>query len=206
MEAVEENEEYLVNQKIAISEYNTDVIYEAELRAALNSLELSTDNLYRNINYRICLLQRQQILTTQSMLQHQLETVRDEKGHTLYSHTSGEVAEIHKCKKIVVKARLNDEKCCEEIAVWVGEDFKKPAYMKAVSRQVSSVCTPRVCSRYNVPWFDIGSEEEDIWVKIDDGEIIMAQKPKELKLTSHSKEEQIIMREDDIFDDLLLLA
>ena len=29
----------------------------------------------------------------------------------------------------------------------------------------------------------------------------MAQKPKELKLTSHSKEEQIIMREDDIFDD-----
>ena len=29
----------------------------------------------------------------------------------------------------------------------------------------------------------------------------MAQKPKELKLTLHSKEEQIIMREDDIFDD-----
>ena len=29
----------------------------------------------------------------------------------------------------------------------------------------------------------------------------MAQKPKELKLTSHSKEEQIIMKEDDIFDD-----
>ena len=155
---VEEDEEYLDNKKLAISEYNTDTIYEAELRAALNSLELSTDNLYRDINYRICLLQRQQILTTQSMLQHQLETLRDEKGHTLYSHTSGEVAEIHKCKKIVVKARLNDEKCCEEMAVWVGEDFEKPAYMKAVSRQVSSVCTPRVCSRYNVPWFDIGSE------------------------------------------------
>ena len=29
----------------------------------------------------------------------------------------------------------------------------------------------------------------------------MAQKPKELKLTSHSKEEQFIMKEDDIFDD-----
>ena len=72
---VEEHEEYLDNKKLAISEYNTDVIYKAELRAALNSLELSTDNLYRDINYRICLLQRQQILTTQSMLQHQLETL-----------------------------------------------------------------------------------------------------------------------------------
>ena len=102
---VEEDEEYLDNKKLAISEYNTDTIYEAELQAALNSLELSTDNLYRDINYRICLLQRQQILTTQSMLQHQLETLRDEKGRTLYSHTSGEVVKVYKCKKIVVKAR-----------------------------------------------------------------------------------------------------
>ena len=75
---VEEHEEFLDNKKLAISEYNTDTIYEAELRAALNSLELSTDNLYRDINFRICLLQRQQILMMQSMLQHQLETVRDE--------------------------------------------------------------------------------------------------------------------------------
>merc|ERR1711893_320072 len=201
MEAVEENEEYLENKKLAISEYNTDTIYEAELRAALNSLELSTDNLYRDINYRICLLQRQQILTTQAMLQNQLEIMRDEKGHTLYTHTAGEVAEIHKCKKIVVKARLNDEKCCEELAVWVGERFEKPAYMKTISRQVSSVCTPRVCSRYNVPWFDIGTDEEDLWVKVNNGEIIMAQKPRELKLTSHSKEEEFIMKENDIFDD-----
>merc|ERR1711893_124164 len=160
MEAVEENEEYLENQKLAISEYNTDVIYEAELRAALNSLELSTDNLYRNINYRICLLQRQQILTTQSMLQHQMETLRDKKGRTLYSHTSGEVVEIHKCKKILVKPRLNDEKCCEELAVWSGRDYEKPAYMKAVSREASSVCTPRVCSDYNLPWFNIGSDRQ----------------------------------------------
>ena len=116
---VPEDEEYLDNKKFDISEYNTDVIYEAELRAALNSLELSTDNLYRDINYRICLLQRQQILTMQSMLQHQMNTLRDEKGRTLYSHTSGEVVEVHKCKKIVVKARLNNEKCCEEMAVWV---------------------------------------------------------------------------------------
>ena len=79
---VNDEEEFLDNKKLKISEYNTDVIYEAELRGALNSLELSTDNLYRDINYRICLLQRQQIPTTQSMFQHQMETLRDEKGRT----------------------------------------------------------------------------------------------------------------------------
>ena len=38
-------------------------------------------------------------------------------------------------------------------------------------------------------------------VKVNNGEITMAQKPRELKLTSHSKEEEFIMKEDDIFDD-----
>ena len=56
-------------------------------------------------------------------------------------------------------------------------------------------------SKYNAPWYNIGTEEEDFWVKIDDGEIIMAQKPRELKLTSHSKEEDFITNKDDIFDD-----
>ena len=70
-----------------------------------------------------------------------METLRDEKGRTLYSHTSGEVVEIHKCKKILVKPRMNDEKCCEELTVWSGRNYEKPTYMKAVSREVSSVCT-----------------------------------------------------------------
>ena len=95
------------------------------MRGALNSLELSTDSLYKDINYRICLLQRQQILTTQSMLQQQMETLRDEKGRTLYSHTSGEVVEVHKCKKVLVKPRLNEEKCCEELAVWTGRGYEE---------------------------------------------------------------------------------
>merc|ERR1711923_91964 len=137
----------------------------------------------------------------QSMLQHQMEILRDEKGRTLYSHASGEVVEIHKFKKILVKPRMNDEKCCEELAVWSGRNYEKPTYMKAVNREVSSVCTPRVCSDYYNPWFNIGSEGEDEWVKIDKGKIFTAKKPKELKLTSQSKEEQFIIREDDIFGD-----
>ena len=56
---IEDGEEFLDNKKLQISEYTTDTIYEAEFRGALNSLELSTDALYRDINYRICQLQRQ---------------------------------------------------------------------------------------------------------------------------------------------------
>ena len=135
------------------------------------------------------------------MLQHQLETLRDEKGHTLYSHASGEVVEIHKCKKILVKPRLNDEKYSEELAVWSGRNYEKPTYMKAVSREVSSVCTPRVCSDYNNPWFNIGSEGEEEWVKVDNEKLLKANKPNELMLTSHSKEDQVILKQDDIFGD-----
>ena len=54
--------------------------------------------------------------------------------------------EIHKCKKILVKPRMNDEKCFEELAVWSGRNYEKPTYMKAVSREVSSVCTPSAIS------------------------------------------------------------
>ena len=103
-----------------------------------------------------------------------METLRDEKGRTLYSHTSGEVVEIHKCKKILVKPRLNDEKCCEELAVWSGRNYEKPTYMKAVNREVSSVCTPRVCSDYNNPWFNIGSEDKEEWVKVKNGKLLKA--------------------------------
>ena len=86
-------------------------------------------------------------------------------------------------------------KCCQELAVWVGEKFERAAYMKPVSRQVTSVCTPRVCSIYSSPWFNIGSEEEDAWVKVENKEIIMAKKPKEIELDSHNKEEEFIMSE-----------
>ena len=51
-------EEFLDNEKLKVTEYEESTIYEAELRGTLNSLELSTDALYRDINFRICHLQR----------------------------------------------------------------------------------------------------------------------------------------------------
>merc|ERR1712163_25622 len=52
---LKDNEEYLENKKLKIAEFDKDVIYSAEIRAALNSVELSTDSLYTDINLRICL-------------------------------------------------------------------------------------------------------------------------------------------------------
>ena len=75
-----------------------------------------------------------------------MEVLQDNKGRTLYSHASGEVVIVHKCKKKLVKPRRNEERCCEELAVWSGDDYKDPAFMKPVSREITKVYTPRICN------------------------------------------------------------
>jgi len=75
--------------------------------------------------------------------------------------------------------------------------------MKPINRQITTVCTPRVCSPHNSPVFEIGSEDEEIWVKVEGAEIIATKKPKDLKVNSHNKEETMIMHESDIFDEEL---
>ena len=87
------------------------MILEAEIRGAMNTLELSTDKLYQDINYRICQAQRQQIIISQALLKENLETLRDEKGRTLLGHVTGEAAVIHKCGVQMVKARRGEERC-----------------------------------------------------------------------------------------------
>merc|ERR1712044_5210 len=72
-------EGYLENEKLRINEFNQEIIHAAEIRAALNSVELSQNALYTDINYRICLLQRQQILLMQTMLSNQMELLQDQK-------------------------------------------------------------------------------------------------------------------------------
>merc|ERR1711873_194531 len=122
------------------------------------------------------------------------ELLQDENGDTVFTHSAGEVSKIRRCKKTVVKIRKGDEKCCQELPVYAGENFEKKAYMKPINRQITSVCTPRVCSVHNSPIFEIGTEDEEVWVKVEEKEIVPTKKPKELKLNSHSKEEE--MREE----------
>ena len=65
------------------------------------------------------------------------------------------------------------------------------------------MCTPRVCSKHTSPVFEIGTEDEEIWVKVEEAEIIATKKPKDLKVNSHNKEETMLMHESDIFDEEL---
>ena len=73
--------------------------------------------------------------------------------------------------------------------------------MKPVGREITKICTPRVCSSYNFPWFNIGTADKDEWIRVENGAIVKTDKPKELTPTSRSKEEQLIIKEDDIFGD-----
>ena len=83
----------------------------------------------------------------------------------------------------------------------MGDDYKDPAFMKPVSREITKVCTPRICNEYNNPRYNIGTSTVEKWIKIEDGEIIRTSKPQEFTPTSQSKEEQLVIREDDIFSD-----
>ena len=49
--------------------------------------------------------------------------------------------------------------------------------------------------------FQHRTETEEKWIKVENNGIVRTDKPQELTPTSHSKEEQLIIREDDIFSD-----
>ena len=134
-----------------------------------------------------------------SIAEKNLETLRDEKGRTLFGHVSGEAAILHKCGIKMVKPRHGEERCCKEMPVWMGDDFKTPGFMKPVSKEISSICTPRICNEFDNPLYNIGSPTKQKWVKIEDGEVRITNNPQEFVPQSHSKAEQIITKENDIF-------
>ena len=65
------------------------------------------------------------------------------------------------------------------------------------------MCTPRVCSKHTSPVFQIGTEDEEVWIKVEETEIIATKTPKDLKVNSHNKEETMLLHESDIFDEEL---
>ena len=70
---IEDHEHFLENEKLKLMEFNEGLLFEAEIRGTMNSLELSTDMLYKDINFRICQAQRQQIITSQALLRKNFE-------------------------------------------------------------------------------------------------------------------------------------
>ena len=77
-----------------------EVLITDQLRRILN-----TDDLYKDINFRIYELQRQNIITSQALLRENMEVLQDNKGRTLYGHVQGEAVIIHKCGTTIVKLR-----------------------------------------------------------------------------------------------------
>ena len=194
-------EGFLENEKLKIDEVDKEIVHAARVRSALNSVELSQDTIYQDINYRMCIIQRQQVLLMQSMLSNQMELLTDGNGDTVYSHTAGEISKVRQCKKIGVKIRNGDDKCCQELPVYIGENYEIEAYMRPINRQITKVCTPRVCSKHTSPVFQIGTEDAEIWIKVEESEIIATKTPKDLKVNSHNKEETMLLHESDMFDE-----
>ena len=60
-----DNEGFLENEGLSLAEMEDDKLVEAEIHGAMNSVELSQDKLYMDINSRACELARQSIITAQ---------------------------------------------------------------------------------------------------------------------------------------------
>ena len=71
-------------------------MFEPELRGAMNSIELTVDKMYQDINYRVCEMARQDIMISQALLRANLEIIHDRKGRTLVPHVQGEAVMLYK--------------------------------------------------------------------------------------------------------------
>ena len=54
-----------------------EILFESELRGAMNTIELSIDRLYQNINERACQMARTDIMISQAILKANLEVLND---------------------------------------------------------------------------------------------------------------------------------
>ena len=130
---------------------------------------------------------RQDIITSQALLRANLEVIRDRKGRTLIPHVQGEAVMLYRCKPTMVKVRHNVRQCCQELPIWHGKNFSTPAFLQPISKKISSVCTPRVCNKFDTPIFNIGSTKLSKWIRIEkDGEIKQTENPQEFIPQSHN--------------------
>ena len=106
---------------------------------------------------------------------------------------------IQRCNSETVKIREGETRCCRELPIWHGENFEKKGFLTPVTREITGICTPRVCSQFSSPMFNIGSHTDQIWVKIIGKEVMMTDEPQELVPESHNKGEQILTKTADIF-------
>ena len=61
---LEDKEEFLNNKHLGLVEMEEEITFESELMSAMNSIELSVDKMYKDINYCVCEMARQDIITS----------------------------------------------------------------------------------------------------------------------------------------------
>ena len=154
---LEKEEDFLNNKQLEISDMEEEILFESDLRGAMNTIELSIDRLYQNINERACQMARTDIMISQALLKANLEVLHDRKGRTLVSLVAGEEVILYRCKPIEVKIQHDERKCCMELPVWSRNNFTTLAYVKPTSKRVTITCTPWVCNSFDTPLFNIGA-------------------------------------------------
>ena len=55
---LEDTEGFLDNRHLRLVEMENDILFEAEIRGSMNSVELSIDEMYMDINFRACLVSK----------------------------------------------------------------------------------------------------------------------------------------------------
>ena len=177
---LEAEDDFLDNKHQKVSDMEEEILIESELRGALNTIELSIDNLYQNLNERACQMARTDIMMSQALLKANLEVLHDRKGRTFFSHVAGKAVILYRCKPVEVKIRHDEKKCCVELPVWTGGNFTTPAFVQPTSERVTLTCTPRICNSFDTPLFNIGTNRIPRWIRISKyGEIIQSEAPQD---------------------------
>ena len=99
----------------------------------------------------------------------------------------------------MVTIRHDEQRCCQERPIWHGTNSSISAFLQPVSKKVTEVCTPRICNKFDNPLFNIGTTKIPNWIRIEDGEIKKSDNPQEFVPQSHSKEKQIVTRQNSIY-------
>ena len=76
---LEDKEDFLNNKHLRVEEMEEEIMLESEIRG-MNSIELSWDNMYKDINFRACEMARQDIITSQALMKANLELIKTQEN------------------------------------------------------------------------------------------------------------------------------
>ena len=77
-----------------------------------------------------------------------------------------------------------------------------PAYAKPTNKRITPSCTPRVCNNFEIPMFNIGSDEKPRWIQINRfGTVNQASPPKDFIPLSNNKGDEIVLKRSGIDSD-----